>query len=115
MFLFQIFVLYLILLHFLELLQVRSLLCEFGPTLQAHLTLAFQDLQVCGEQTKSLRLEEDGVNPEHPRELSLILLQSQQEPAPHRYLLQEALLQHCPLLAVLAVCLQVTKIKRKSI
>ncbi|XP_024137171.1 spatacsin isoform X1 [Oryzias melastigma] len=93
-------------LHNFPLQQVRSLLCEFGPTLQAHLTLAFQDLQVCGEQPKSLRLEEDGVNPEHPRELSLILLQSQQEPAPHRYLLQEALLQHCPLLAMLAVCLQ---------
>lgn len=94
---------------FLEILKVRSLLCEFGPTLQAHLSLAFQDLDGARKQSMSLKLEEDNINPEHPRELSLILLQSQQEPAPHRYLLQEALLQHCPLLAVLAACLEVNK------
>ncbi|XP_023811202.1 spatacsin isoform X3 [Oryzias latipes] len=93
-------------LHNFPLQQVRSLLCEFGPTLQAHLSLAFQDLDGARKQSMSLKLEEDNINPEHPRELSLILLQSQQEPAPHRYLLQEALLQHCPLLAVLAACLE---------
>uniref|UniRef100_A0A3P9IS86 SPG11 vesicle trafficking associated, spatacsin n=1 Tax=Oryzias latipes TaxID=8090 RepID=A0A3P9IS86_ORYLA len=93
--------------HFLLFVQLHSFpLQQFGPTLQAHLSLAFQDLDGARKQSMSLKLEKDNINPERPRELSLILLQSQQEPAPHRYLLQEALRQHCPLLAVLAACLQ---------
>lgn len=90
---------------------------QFGPTLQAHLSLAFQDLQVysqkrwlCGseEQSGSLNTEEAPGSPEHPRELFQVLLQSQDEAAPCGYLLQEALVQRCPTLAVMAACQQVT-------
>ncbi|XP_041795524.1 spatacsin isoform X2 [Chelmon rostratus] len=94
--------------------QVRSLVAQFGPALQAHLSLAFQDLQVygrrrsCGseEQSGSLRTEETPRSQEHPRELFQVLLQSQEEAAPCRYLLQEALVQRCPTLAVMAACQQ---------
>uniref|UniRef100_A0A4W6E3M7 SPG11 vesicle trafficking associated, spatacsin n=1 Tax=Lates calcarifer TaxID=8187 RepID=A0A4W6E3M7_LATCA len=95
--------------------QVRSLVALFGPALQAHLSLAFQDLQVysqrrsCGseEQLQSLSTEATPGSPEeHPRELFQVLLQSQEEASPCRYLLQEALLQRCPTLAVLAACQQ---------
>lgn len=95
---------------------MRSLATQFGPALQAHLSLAFQDLQVysqrrsCGseERSRSLSSEEAAVSAEHPTELFQVLLQSQEEPAPCRYLLQEALVQRCPTLAVMAACQQVT-------
>ncbi|GAA6229551.1 spatacsin-like [Lates japonicus] len=95
--------------------QVRSLVAQFGPALQAHLSLAFQDLQVysqrrsCGseEQLQSLSTEATPGSPEeHPMELFQVLLQSQEEASPCRYLLQEALVQRCPTLAVLAACQQ---------
>uniref|UniRef100_A0A3P8R091 Spatacsin C-terminal domain-containing protein n=1 Tax=Astatotilapia calliptera TaxID=8154 RepID=A0A3P8R091_ASTCA len=95
--------------------QVRSLAAQFGPTLQAHLSLAFQDLQVyckrkscdSDEQHSVLRTEEAvSGSPERPGEMFQVLLQSQEEPAPCRYLLQEALVQRCPTLAVLAACMQ---------
>ncbi|XP_041651089.1 spatacsin [Cheilinus undulatus] len=95
--------------------QVRSLAAQFGPALQAHLGLAFQDLQVFS-QRKSGAPEEQQVGPlstarpsessEHPRELFQVLLQSQEEDTPCRYLLQQALVQRCPTLAVLAACQQ---------
>lgn len=104
-------------LHIWFFLQVRSLVAQFGPALQAHLSLAFQDLQVygrrrsCGseEQSGSLRTEETPRSQEHPRELFQVLLQSQEEAAPCRYLLQEALVQRCPTLAVMAACQQVNR------
>lgn len=84
--------------------------------MQAHLSLAFQDLQVSQrrsggseEQSGSLNTEEAAGSMEHPRELFQVLLQSQEEAAPCRYLLQEALVQRCPTLAVMAACQQVTK------
>uniref|UniRef100_A0A3Q2VXC0 SPG11 vesicle trafficking associated, spatacsin n=1 Tax=Haplochromis burtoni TaxID=8153 RepID=A0A3Q2VXC0_HAPBU len=92
-----------------------SLAAQFGPTLQAHLSLAFQDLQVyckrkscdSDEQHSVLRTEEAvSGSPERPGEMFQVLLQSQEEPAPCRYLLQEALVQRCPTLAVLAACMQ---------
>ncbi|XP_039988709.1 spatacsin [Xiphias gladius] len=94
--------------------QVRTLVAQFGPTLQAHLSLAFQDLQVynprrsCGseEQARCLSSEKAPGSPEHPRELFQVLLQSQEEVSACRYLLQEALVQRCPTLAVLAACQQ---------
>lgn len=95
---------------------MRSLAAQFGPTLQAHLSLAFQDLQVyckrkscdSDEQHSVLRTEEAvSGSPERPGEMFQVLLQSQEEPAPCRYLLQEALVQRCPTLAVLAACMQV--------
>lgn len=95
-------------------LQVRSLAAQFGPALQAHLSLAFRDLQVYSqrrsseEQSASLSTEEVPGSPEHHTELFQVLLQSQEEAAPCRYLLQEALVQRCPTLAVMAACQQVT-------
>lgn len=94
---------------------MRALAAQFGPTLQAHLSLAFQDLQVyckkscdSDEQHLVLRTEEAASgSPECPGEMFQTLLQSQEEPAPCRYLLQEALVQRCPTLAVLAACMQV--------
>ncbi|KAF7649404.1 hypothetical protein LDENG_00141710, partial [Lucifuga dentata] len=93
--------------------QVRSLAGQFGPTLQSHLSLAFQDLQVYKrsqapeEQAGSLSREEASPGrPEHPKELFQILLQSQEESVPWRFLLQEALEQRCPTLTVLAACHQ---------
>ncbi|XP_074533842.1 spatacsin [Halichoeres trimaculatus] len=95
--------------------QVRSLATQFGPALQSHLTLAFQDLQVYSQrkggapeelQSGSLDTERASGSTEHPRELFQVLLQSQEEEAPCRYLLQEALVQRCPTLAVLAACQQ---------
>lgn len=94
---------------------MRALAAQFGPTLQAHLSLAFQDLQVyckkscdSDEQHSVLRTEEAASgSPERPGEMFQALLQSQEEPAPCRYLLQEALVQRCPTLAVLAACMQV--------
>lgn len=96
---------------------MRSLAAQFGPALRAHLTLAFQDLQVysqrrsCGskEQSASLNTEEALGSPERPQELFQVLLQSQEEAVPCRYLLQEALVQRCATLAVLAACQQVTQ------
>ncbi|XP_020490583.2 spatacsin isoform X1 [Labrus bergylta] len=95
--------------------QVRSLASEFGPALQAHLSLAFQDLQVYSQRrsegsqdqlTGFVSAERASGSSEHPRELFQVLLQSQEEEAPYRYLLQEALVQRCPTLAVLAACQQ---------
>lgn len=97
--------------------QVRSLAADFSPTLRAHITLAFQDLQVFSprsgeaeEQPRGLSTAEEQVlaqsSSEHPKELFHVLLQSQQESCPSRFLLQEALVQHCPTLAILAVCHQ---------
>ncbi|CAK6975275.1 LOW QUALITY PROTEIN: spatacsin [Scomber scombrus] len=98
--------------------QVRSLAAQFGPALQAHLSLAFQELQVYNqrksddaeEQTGSLNTEEPPCCPEQPKELFQVLLQSQEEAAASSYLLQEALVQHCPTLAVLAACQQVPEL-----
>lgn len=97
---------------------MRSLATQFGPALQAHLSLAFQDLQVYSQrkscvhevQTKTLSREETPGSPEHPRELFQVLLESQEEASPCRYLLQEALVLRCPTLAVLAACQQVNTI-----
>ena len=102
-------------LHLTLLLQVRSLVARFGPALQAHLSLAFQDLQLhrqrrssgSEEQPQCLSTENASGSPEHLRELFQVLLQSQEQASPCRYLLHEALVQRCPTLAVLAACQQV--------
>ncbi|XP_078112486.1 spatacsin isoform X1 [Sander vitreus] len=90
--------------------QVRSLAAQFDPALQAHLSLAFQDLQVYSQRSLLRGSGEQSVFPsageDHPRELFQVLLQSQEEAAPVRFLLQEALLQRCPTLAVMAACHQ---------
>lgn len=93
-------------------LQVRSLTAKFSPALKAHLRLAFQDLQVSSRGRRPCDSEEQPVSPkaeEPPRELFRVLLRSQEEAAPCRYLLKEALVQRCPTLAVMAACQQVTQ------
>ncbi|KAM6973367.1 spatacsin [Aplochiton taeniatus] len=93
--------------------QVRSLAAQFGPALQAHVTLAFQDLQAQWGGSQSGRapclVEAPGSNPEAPggpRELFQVLLQSQEQTSPWRHLLAEAVGQHCPTMTVLAACHQ---------
>lgn len=93
--------------HIWLFLQVRSLAAQFAPSLQAHLSLAFQDLQVYGQGQTCGPKDATG-SLERPTELFQVLLQSQEEAEPGRYLLQEALVQHCPTLAVMAACQQVT-------
>lgn len=96
-------------------LQVKSLAAQFRPALQAHLSLAFQDLQLysqsgsCGPEAQHHTLSRNEVpgSLEQPRELFQVLLQSLEEASPSRHLLQEALVLRCPTLAVLAACQQV--------
>ena len=93
---------------------MRSLAGQFGPALQAHLTLSLQDLQWRADQAlagglgggESLPSHEA---PEAPRDLLLVLLRSQEEPCPWRHLLGEAVGLRCPTLGVLAACHQVRR------
>lgn len=104
-----------LLLCFSPVFKVRALAAGFGPTLQAHLSLAFQDLQVYDkwrclgseEPPECLRSTEQQQE-ESTRELFQVLLRSLEEAEPCRFLLQEALLQRSPTLAVMAACQQVT-------
>ncbi|KAF0040785.1 hypothetical protein F2P81_006683 [Scophthalmus maximus] len=95
-------------------LRVRSLVARFGPALQAHLNLAFQDLQLHGQRRSS-----SSETPPPPPPVSLgteevagsaelfqVLLRSQEQASPGGFLLSEALVQRCPTLAVLAACQQ---------
>ncbi|XP_068595308.1 spatacsin [Brachionichthys hirsutus] len=93
--------------------QVRSLVAHFGPSLQAHLSLAFQDLQIYSPRrngdSESCRLTSREGHPgmlRQPTELFQVLLQSQEQTLPYRYLLQESLVQRCPTLAVMSSCHQ---------
>lgn len=87
--------------------QVRSLAAGFSPALQAHISLAFQDLPTINSH---LSLEEQGTvrddSPEASRELFQVLLKSQEKASPWRYLLCEAVRHHSPALSVLAACHQ---------
>ncbi|KAJ8417174.1 hypothetical protein AAFF_G00284010 [Aldrovandia affinis] len=91
--------------------QVRSLVSHFSPTLQAHLSLAFQHLQLQSpwEQEgdpscqQTLPCEEA---PDPPKDLFQVLLRSQGQTSAWRYLLAEAVGQHCPTFTVLAACHQ---------
>lgn len=91
-------------------LQVRSLAAQFGPALQAHLNLAFQDLQLCcqREQSRLVGVAESSGGSDRQPELFQVLLQSLEEAEPYRYLLQEALVHRWPTLAVMAACQQVS-------
>ncbi|XP_055048044.2 spatacsin isoform X1 [Misgurnus anguillicaudatus] len=80
--------------------QVISLAAGFSPALQAHISLAFQDLQ----PMSSHQIRDE--NPEPSREVFQVLLNSQEKPNPWRYLLCEAVRQHAPVLSVLAACHQ---------
>uniref|UniRef100_A0AAR2JPR6 SPG11 vesicle trafficking associated, spatacsin n=1 Tax=Pygocentrus nattereri TaxID=42514 RepID=A0AAR2JPR6_PYGNA len=92
--------------------QVRSLVTSFSPALQAHLFLAFQDLQLV-HSLQGMEGQSDSLCPlpmeessESPKDLFQVLLQSQEKTSPCRHLLAEAVEQHSPPLAVLAACHQ---------
>ncbi|XP_061077139.1 spatacsin isoform X2 [Conger conger] len=91
--------------------QVRSLVSHFSPTLQAHLSLAFQHLQLRsqweqegGPGCQRTLPSEEATDP--PRDLFQVLLRSQRQPSAWKYLLAEATDQRCPTLTVLAACQQ---------
>uniref|UniRef100_A0A6Q2ZLW4 Spatacsin C-terminal domain-containing protein n=1 Tax=Esox lucius TaxID=8010 RepID=A0A6Q2ZLW4_ESOLU len=95
--------------------QVRTLVAQFNRALQAHLTLAFHDLQfsspwssgeVEDQQAQGQITVSSEEVPDPPRELFQVLLQSQEQASPWRYLLGKALGQHCPMLTILAACHQ---------
>ena len=77
---------------------MRTLASQFGPALQGHLSLAFEELRLQGPGWPA---------PGPQRGLLQVALQSQQDRSPWRRLLGEALERRCPLLAVLAACAQV--------
>ncbi|XP_077371965.1 spatacsin isoform X2 [Festucalex cinctus] len=83
-------------LHHFTSQQVGSLLLQFIPALQDHLHMAFGELQLCTGGSSGCSAT--------PRDLFQVLLQSQEEAEPSRYLLQEALKHRSPSLAVLAAC-----------
>uniref|UniRef100_A0A3B5L9T1 Spatacsin C-terminal domain-containing protein n=1 Tax=Xiphophorus couchianus TaxID=32473 RepID=A0A3B5L9T1_9TELE len=85
--------------------QVRSLVGLFDPILQAHLSLAFQDLQVHSQRRSRDPEERLGFL---RTDLFQVLLQSQEKQVSWRFVLHEAIVRHCPMLAVLAACLQGT-------
>ncbi|XP_038130173.1 spatacsin isoform X2 [Cyprinodon tularosa] len=94
--------------------QVRSMLRLFEPILQAHLTVAFQDLQV-QSQTRDQEPQEQLWVPRSEEaagssDLFQMVLRSQQEQIPVRFLLHEAMVQRCPVLAVLAACLKTAEL-----
>lgn len=90
---------------------MRSLAAQFGPALQAHLHLAFQDLQLCCQQgqSRSMGVAESSGGSDRQPELFQVLLQSLEEAEPCRYLLQEAVVHRWPTLAVMAACQQVSR------
>uniref|UniRef100_A0A3P8X7B3 SPG11 vesicle trafficking associated, spatacsin n=1 Tax=Cynoglossus semilaevis TaxID=244447 RepID=A0A3P8X7B3_CYNSE len=89
--------------------QVRKLAAGFGPALQAHLSLVFQDLHVRpqaqragdsgSEDPECLSTAKASGSGDQPRELFQVLLQSQDQGAPCRFLRRQSLLQRCPTLA----------------
>ncbi|KAL4622742.1 spatacsin isoform X1 [Arapaima gigas] len=82
--------------------QVHTLVAKFDPTLQAHLSLAFQSLPPCPPHQDPLHYKEA----EPSCELFQVLLQCQEQPCAWRHLLAEALHLRCPTLTVLAACHQ---------
>ncbi|XP_060770567.1 spatacsin isoform X2 [Neoarius graeffei] len=99
-------------LHHYPLQQVRHLAASFSPSLQAHLFLAFQDLQLVHSQ-QPLEVQRDSVcsltkreSSEFPKDLFQVLFHSQEQPSPWQYLLSEAVALHSPPLTVLAACHQ---------
>uniref|UniRef100_A0A3P8X6E9 SPG11 vesicle trafficking associated, spatacsin n=1 Tax=Cynoglossus semilaevis TaxID=244447 RepID=A0A3P8X6E9_CYNSE len=96
--------------------QVEKLAAGFGPALQAHLSLVFQDLHVRpqaqragdsgSEDPECLSTAKASGSGDQPRELFQVLLQSQDQGAPCRFLRRQSLLQRCPTLAVIAACPQ---------
>ncbi|XP_061620958.1 spatacsin isoform X2 [Phyllopteryx taeniolatus] len=85
-------------LHHFTAQQVGSLVSQFSPALQDHLHVAFGELPFYTRGSSGA--------PASPRGLFQLLLRSQEEAEPSRYLLQEALTHRSHSLAVLAACVQ---------
>ncbi|XP_015991677.2 spatacsin isoform X1 [Rousettus aegyptiacus] len=92
--------------------EVKSLLQYFGPVLQDHLRLAFENLssvsnsrmdndQFCIKPLKELQRSKEEMT-----DVFEILLQCSEEPNSWCWLLVEAVKQQAPVLSVLASCLQ---------
>lgn len=98
--------------------QVRYLAARFSTSLQAHLFLAFQDLQLVPSQDalegqrESLSLLVKEKSSESPKDLFQVLFRSQEQPSPWQYLLSEAVTLHNPSLTVLAACHQVGEVPK---
>ncbi|XP_051896578.1 spatacsin [Pristis pectinata] len=89
--------------------EVKSLLKDFSPILQDHLTLAFQNLQfVSQEKAPSCTVvkKEPDKESEPIKDLFEVLYKCQESTNPWRYLLSEAVRQNAPVLGVLAACFQ---------
>eukprot|EP00062_Callorhinchus_milii_P002122 gi/632938017/ref/XP_007903423.1/ PREDICTED: spatacsin [Callorhinchus milii] len=93
--------------------EVLALLRDFSPTLQDHLTLAFETLQfvplegsVSSETlgTPKSELNKKKKREESPVDLYQVLYWCQEKPNPWRYLLTEAVRHHAPVLSILAAC-----------
>uniref|UniRef100_A0A4W3JY75 SPG11 vesicle trafficking associated, spatacsin n=1 Tax=Callorhinchus milii TaxID=7868 RepID=A0A4W3JY75_CALMI len=91
--------------------EVLALLRDFSPTLQDHLTLAFETLQfvplegsVSSETlgTPKSELNKKKKREESPVDLYQVLYWCQEKPNPWRYLLTEAVRHHAPVLSILA-------------
>ncbi|TSK13422.1 Spatacsin [Bagarius yarrelli] len=92
--------------------QVKYLAASFSPGLQAHLFLAFQDIQMVHSQ-QAVTDQKDSLcslikegRSEHSKDLFQVLFQSQEQPNPWQYLLAEAVALRSPPLTVLAACYQ---------
>lgn len=99
---------------------MKYLAASFSPGLQAHLFLAFQDLQLVNSQQAvedprdSLCLLK-GESSDCPKDLFQVLFQSQEQSSPWQYLLAKAITLHSPPLTVLAACHQVGEILTENI
>nr|XP_005999754.1 PREDICTED: spatacsin isoform X1 [Latimeria chalumnae] len=93
--------------------KVTTLLKEFSPTLQAHLTLAFENLQLVPhheleryqENTEYVKTEQQKKK-ECPTDLFQVLFLCQDKPDPWFYLATEAVKQHFPVLSIFAASLE---------
>ncbi|XP_078386233.1 spatacsin isoform X1 [Cetorhinus maximus] len=93
--------------------EVKALLKDFSPTLQDHLTLAFQNLQFASQENPvSCAVTKEGPNEEgeSPVDLFQFLYWCQEKPKPWRYLLSEAVRHSAPVLSILAACFQETNV-----
>lgn len=86
--------------------QVVSILQDFSPVLQDHLTLALEKLPLPCPDTGSP--ENRLFRSRYGDSLFQILLQCQGSSNPSRYLLAEGLRVHAPILSILAACFQVS-------
>ncbi|XP_078097319.1 spatacsin [Mustelus asterias] len=93
--------------------KVEALLKDFSPTLQDHLSLAFENLLFVSQENPvscAVTKEEPSKKDESPVDLFQVLYWCQEKPKPWRYLLSEAVRHSAPVLSILAACFQETDI-----